>query len=78
VRDDVLEILVLMVGHNGRRKGTEPFAVLDAGDVHILHVRQAGMRDDRAIAECARTPFHAPLKPADDIAGCDLVRNFVE
>jgi hypothetical protein len=74
----VLEVFVLVIGHDGRRKGTKPLAVLDARVENILHVGQAGMGDDRAIAERARAPLHAPLKPADHIAGRDLLGTFFE
>ena len=33
-----------------------------------LHVGAARIADDRAVAERARAPFHAALKPADDLA----------
>ena len=64
----VLKIFVLRLGQNRRRKRTKPLAMLDARVQNILHARQAGMRHDGTIAERARTPFHAALKPSDDIA----------
>ncbi len=74
----VFKIFMLVLDEDGRREGPEPLAVLDACVEHSLHVGQAGMRDDGAIAEGARAPLHAPLKPADHIAGCDLVGDGVE
>ncbi len=74
----VLEVFVLMVGHDGRREGPEPFAVLDAGVQDIFHIGQARMRHDRAIAEGARSPLHAALKPSDNISGRDLVCHLAE
>ena len=72
----MLEVFMLMVGHDGRRKRTKPFAVLDAGVQDFLHVGQAGVSHDGAIAESARSPLHAALKPSDNISGRDLVGNF--
>ena len=74
----VLEIFMLMIGHDRRRERPEPLAMLDAGVENVLHVGQAGMRNDRAIAQRTRAPFHPALKPADHIAGGDLVGHLVE
>src|ERR1039458_7939130 len=74
----VLEILVLRIGQYRRRKGTEPLTVFDASVQHILHIGQAGVRDDRAIAEGARSPLHASLKPPYNIALHHLLGNSVE
>ncbi len=36
------------------------------------------MSEYGAVAESARTPFHAALKPSDNVAGCDLLGDGVE
>ena len=51
-----------------RRERPERFAPLDLGVEDLLHVGAARIADDRAVAERARPPFHAALKPADDLA----------
>ena len=50
------------------REGAERFAPLDLGVEDGLHVGAARIADDRAVAERARAPLHAALKPADDLA----------
>src|SRR5689334_19564735 len=52
--------------------------MLDAGIEQVLHVGQAGMSDDGAVAQGTRTPFHAPLEPADDAASGDVAGNLVQ
>src|SRR5487761_394696 len=47
--------------------------MLDARVEHILHVGKAGMSEDRAIPQRARSPFHPALKPADYISDLDLL-----
>ena len=74
----VLEILLLMIGHDRRGERTKPFAMLDAGIEHIFHVWQARMRNDRAIAQSARSPFHASLKPANNISGGNLFCHLIQ
>ena len=74
----VLEVFVLRLGQDGGRKRTEPLAVLDASVQHILHVGQARVGDDGTIAESARSPLHAPLKPTHNIALDHLIGNRVE
>ena len=69
----VLEIFMLMLRQNRRRKRPKPLAMLDARVQHIFHIWQPGMRDDRSIAQRSRSPLHASLKPSDDIALRDLI-----
>ena len=63
-----------MLLEHGRRKGPKRFAPLDLAIQNVLHVRAARIAEDRAVAERARTPFHPPLKPADDLAFGDRRR----
>lgn len=50
-------------GANGQR-----FAALNFQIENVFHIGAARIAEDRAVAECARSPFHAPLEPADDEA----------
>src|SRR5256886_13203329 len=34
----------------------------------VFHARQAGMRENGTVAERARAPFAAPLKPSNDMS----------
>ena len=73
--------------HRGR-EGPKRFAPFDLGIENGLHVGAARIAHDRAVAERARPPFHAPLEPADDLAVGDcgggapaqlcLVRDFLD
>ena len=73
---------------NGGRERPERFPALDLGIEDCLHVGAAGIAHDRPVAERARAPFHAPLKPTDDLAVGNrsggavakfrLVRNFFD
>src|SRR6266849_4824386 len=74
----MLEIFMLEIGEDRRSKGPEPLAVLDTRVQSIFHIRQAGKSEDGAVAARARAPLHATLKPADDIAGSDLLGDRLE
>src|SRR5262249_35016848 len=74
----VFEIFALAFFKNGRRKWTKPFALLDACVQDVFHAGQAWMRQYGAVAQSARPPLHASLKPAYDVAGCDLLSNRVK
>src|SRR5690606_23977707 len=51
-----------------RRERPEPLAELDL-DVHVgLHLRAAGIAEDAATPERARTELHPSVEPADDLA----------
>src|SRR5262245_4058266 len=50
-----------------RRKWTKGFPPLDLGIENRFHVGPTRIADDRAIAERAWPPFHAALKPSDDL-----------
>src|SRR5947208_6397307 len=69
IGDSADEVLVQRLLRDRRCKRTEPLAKLDAGVDDLTHIRSPRVGDDAAIAECARAPFHASLKPADDSAG---------
>src|SRR5579863_6694014 len=74
----VLEVFALAFLENRGRKWTKPFALLDARIQNILHSWQAGMSEYGAVAERTRTPFHAALKPAYNIARCDILGHEVK
>ena len=57
-----------------RREGAKDFAVLDAAIQNVLHLRAARIGQNAAIAERARAPFGAALKPADDFSRGDVLR----
>ena len=58
---------------NGGSEGTKGLAMLHAGIDAILHCLVPGIGEDGAISECARAKLGSPLKPADDLAGGDVV-----
>src|SRR3954453_6013141 len=60
------------LAQHGRREWTERFAALDLLVEDVFHIRPTWITDDGAIPKGARAPFHASLKPADDIALRDL------
>src|SRR5258708_37136355 len=51
-----------------RRKRGEDFPVLDPAIQNLLHFRTARVGDDAAIAQGARPPFGAALKPAENFS----------
>src|SRR5258708_12541053 len=51
-----------------RRKRAEDFPVLDPAIQNLLHFRTARVGDDAAIAQGARPPFGAALKPAENFS----------
>jgi len=62
-----LEVLAQTLFEDRRGKRPEPLPVLDPRVEDILHLRMAGVSDDRAVAQGPGAPFHAPLEPADDL-----------
>ena len=68
----MLEVFVLVFRENRWRKRAEPFPMLNPSVQNILHIGQAGMCDDRTIAQGSRPPLHAALKPAHHVARRDL------
>ncbi len=72
----MLEILGLVLGQDRGRERAKPFPMFDARVEDIFHVGQAGMCDDRAIPERARSPFHPPLKPTDYVSVRNLPGDF--
>jgi hypothetical protein len=56
-----------------RREGSKGLAVLDLEVQHRLHRRRAWVAEDGAGAERARPELHAPLEPADGLAGDERV-----
>ncbi len=67
------EIFAGGLREDGRCEGAEDFAVLDAAIQNFFHFRAARIGDDAAIAEGARSPFGAALKPAENFpVGDDL------
>src|SRR5208282_607826 len=74
----VLEVFALALLKYRRRKRAKPLALLDARIQDIFHSGQTGMSQYGAVAERARPPFHASLKPAYNVARRDLLGNRVE
>ena len=68
----LLEQIRLTFLQDRRSERTKPFAMFDPGVENVLHVRKAGMSEDRTIAQRTRSPFHPALKPSDDISVLDL------
>src|ERR1700736_892157 len=62
------EIFAGGFGEDGRREGTEDFAMLDAAIQNFFHFRTTGIGDDAAIAEGPRSPFGTVLKPAENFS----------
>ena len=52
--------------------------MLDAGIENVFHVGTTWVRDDGAIAERARSPFHASLKPSHNIARSNLLGDSIQ
>ena len=42
---------------------------------HCLHIPIAGIANNTAASQGPWTKLHTTLKPPDDFAGCDFVRN---
>ena len=59
--------------HGG--EGAKALAELHLHVHHSLHIAAAGIAEDTAAAQGPRTKLHAALKPPDDFACCDFVRN---
>ena len=57
-----------MLVQNRRRKRPERLASLDLEVEQFLHIRTTRIGKNRPVAQCAGTPFHPPLKPADHLA----------
>src|SRR5579862_7889615 len=74
----MLEVLMLVVSHDRRRKGTKPFPVLDASIEDVFHVGQSGMGNDRAVAKGTWPPFHAALKPSNNVPSGDMGGDLVQ
>src|SRR5262249_59389445 len=53
--------------HHRWRERAKRFPPLDLGIERGLHVRAAGVTEDRAVAERTRSPLHASLKPTDHL-----------
>ena len=64
----LLEPLADVFAQDARGEGAEAFASFYLQVENVLHVRAARVAEDGAVAEGARTPFHAALEPADDFA----------
>ena len=48
-------------------------AALGKKAVEIVEdIRSRGTRKDASVTQRARAPFHAPLKPSNKLAGCEL------
>src|SRR5437016_5400659 len=56
-------------------EGTEAFAPFDLRVQDLFHVRTSGIADDRTIAKRPWSPLHSPLKPADDLAFRNRLRD---
>src|SRR5262252_11198496 len=64
----LLEPLSNSLLHHRRRERAKRFPPLDLGVERGLHVGAAGVTEDRAVTERTRSPFHASLKPTDDLS----------
>src|SRR6185312_3472077 len=71
----LFEPLVHVLAQNRRCEWAKGFAAFDLLVQDLLHIAATRIAEDRAISERARTPLHAPLKPADHLALRDLLRD---
>ena len=62
------------LGEDRGSEGAEGLAVLDAGVEVVLHAGIAGVGEQAAEAERARTELGAGLEPGDDVAGGEEAR----
>src|ERR1700730_1570434 len=63
-----LEIILGLLSEDRRREGTVGLTEFDFRVNDVFHMRIARIRDDAAMAKCARPPFEATLIPTDDLS----------
>ena len=54
-------------------KRTKRFTPFDLGVENSFHIRAPGIAKNRAVAECARSPFGAAIEPAEHVTFSDAV-----
>ena len=64
-----------VVAQNRRCERAERFAPLDLGVEDVFHVGAPRIGQDRAVAQRPRSPLHAALEPAHDLAVGDGARD---
>src|SRR6516162_4366274 len=62
----LFEPLADSFGEHGGGEGAKRLPPFDLGIKNSLHIGAPRVAQDRAIAERARTPLHAPLEPTED------------